>query len=133
MLVIRPTMKKTIVKGTILILVFSSFLDVSRVVNFLIFLALAFLTLLVYAFWKRAHEYTIAEDSITISSPLEKRKIPYSSIADHFVSVGFLAKRFHVGSVYLILKDTRVEILRDIPDPESVEKEIEKYANDSNK
>lgn len=127
MLVTRPTVKKTIVKGTILILIFSSFLDVSKIFNFLIFLALAFLTLLGYAFWKRIYKYQIDEDSVIISSFFETKRVPYSSIDEYFISVGFLAKRFHCGSVYLILNNRKVEILKDIPNPEKAEEEIGKH------
>jgi len=38
-----------------------------------------------------------------------------------------LARKFNVGSIYIILKSGKVEIIRDVKFPENVEAEIRKY------
>ncbi|BFH73029.1 PH domain-containing protein [Sulfurisphaera javensis] len=120
MLATKPVISKTIVKGTIIIFIFSLFLDISRLISFLIFLGIVFTTLFLYAFWKRIHTYIFDENGIIIQTPFSRKFISYSIIDDAFISVGFLAKRFHCGSVYLILKTKKVEIIRDIPNPDEI-------------
>ncbi|ARM75428.1 PH domain-containing protein [Acidianus manzaensis] len=132
MLVIKSTIKKTILKGAILILIFSIFLEVSKVIDFLIFLGLSFSLLLAYALYKKIYTYEIDDNNIKIKSPFEKKIIPYNSIEDYFTSVGFLAKKFNCGSIYLILKNNKVEILKDIPNPEKIEEEITKFITNKN-
>lgn len=117
-MVIRPKVEKTVVKGTILILAFSLFLDFYKVLAFLEFLGISFALLLLYTAWKRAITYEFGDDGIKISSPFRKKVIPYSSIDDAFVSAGFLARRFRCGSIYIVTKDRRVELIRDIPNPQ---------------
>ncbi|QIW22731.1 PH domain-containing protein [Sulfolobus sp. S-194] len=118
MLVTKPTITKTIVKGTILILIFSLFLDFYKIFDFILFLLIIYSLLFLYIIWKRMHTYEFSESEIIIKTPFSSKKIMYSSIDDAFFSIGFLAKRFHCGSIYLILKDRKVEIIRDIPNPE---------------
>lgn len=129
MLVTRPELKKTIIKGSILIGVFSIFLNINpkTLFNFLIFLLMAFLMLIMYALWKKAYLYEISEDGIIIKSPYSKKLIKYNVIDDYFVSSGLLARKFNVGSIYIILKSGKVEIIRDVKFPENVEAEIRKY------
>lgn len=127
MLVTKPTISKTIVKGTIIIFVFSLFLDVSKVIDFLIFLGLIYSTLLFYVFWKRVHTYILDENGIIIKTPFYTKEISYSNIDDAFVSIGFLAKRFHCGSVYLILKVKKIEIIKDVPNPEEIFEYLRKF------
>lgn len=129
MLVTRPELKKTIIKGSILIGVFSVFLNINpkTLFNFLIFLLMAFLMLIMYALWKKAYLYEISEDGIIIKSPYSKKLIKYNIIDDYFVSSGLLARKFNVGSIYIILKSGKVEIIRDVKFPENVEAEIRKY------
>ncbi|MFP3164113.1 MAG: PH domain-containing protein [Acidianus hospitalis] len=129
MLVTRPELKKTIIKGSILIGVFSIFLNINpkTLFNFLIFLLMAFLMLIMYALWKKAYLYEISEDGIIIKSPYSKKLIKYNIIDDYFVSSGLLARKFNVGSIYIILKSGKVEIIRDVKFPENVEAEIRKY------
>jgi hypothetical protein len=129
MLVTRPELKKTIIKGSILIGVFSIFLNINpkTLFNFLIFLLMSFLMLIMYALWKKAYLYEISEDGIIIKSPYSKKLIKYNIIDDYFVSSGLLARKFNVGSIYIILKSGKVEIIRDVKSPENVEAEIRKY------
>ncbi|MQL54359.1 PH domain-containing protein [Acidianus ambivalens] len=129
MLVTRPELKKTIIKGSILIGVFSIFLNINpkTLFNFLIFLLIAFLMLIMYALWKKAYLYEISEDGIIIKSPYSKKLIKYNVIDDYFISSGLLARKFNVGSIYIILKSGKVEIIRDVKFPENVEAEIRKY------
>ncbi len=129
MLASRPKASKTIIKGTIIIAVFSIFLKINphTIFNYLIFLIIAYFSLFLYILWKRSYTYTIAEDKIIIRSPLKRKTVKYSEISDEFISSGFLAKRFNCGSIYLISNRNSVYILRDIENPEKIENEIRKH------
>lgn len=124
---LRPTVKKTVVKGTILLAIFSTVLEISpqKIINYLIFVALWYLTLLGYIMWKRSYIYCIDDDNINIRGPLTNRFIKYNDIKEAFVSQGFLARRFRCGSVYLVTS-RRIEIIKDIEEPQNVLDEIEK-------
>jgi hypothetical protein len=129
MLVSRPKVSKTIIKGTIVIAIFSLFLKINShtIFNYLIFLSIAYFSLLLYMFWKRSHIYEITDNEILIKSPLNKKIINYSEIDDEFVSSGFLARRFNCGSIYIISKKRNVNIIRDVENPENIENEIRKH------
>lgn len=115
MLVAKPIISKTIVKGTILILVFSSFLNFEKIISFLIFLLISFISLFAYAYWKKSHTYVFEDDGIRVKTPFNSSFVSYSDIDDAFISVGFLARKFNCGSIYIIKKNKQVVIIKDIP------------------
>lgn len=126
MLVSRPKVSKTIIKGTIIIAIFSIFLKINShtIFDYLIFLAIAYFSIFLYILWKRSYTYEIMDDKIVIKSPLKQKIIKYSEISDEFISSGFLAKRFNCGSIYLILNKNTVSIIKDVENPEKIEDEI---------
>lgn len=125
MLVVRPKISKTIVKGTFLILIFSIFLNVSKIENFIEFLLISFSLLLSYSLLKYLNYYEIGETYIVVHNLLSTKRIEYSEIEDGFLSQGLLARKFNCGSIYIILKGGKgVEILKDIPEPEKIEEVI---------
>ncbi|BCU71024.1 PH domain-containing protein [Stygiolobus caldivivus] len=127
MLVVRPKISKTITKGSILIFLFSIFLNISRIEDFVIFIGISFLLLSIYSVIKYMSYYEISEDYIIIHNLISTKKIRYTEIEDGFLSQGWLARRFNCGSIYIFLKGgRRIEILRDIPDPLKIEDEIKK-------
>ena len=126
MLVVRPKISKTIVKGTFLILIFSIFfLNVSKIENFIEFLLISFSLLLSYSSLKYLNYYEIGETYIVVHNLLSTERIEYSEIEDEFLSQGLLARKFNCGSIYTVLKGGKgVEILKDIPEPEKIEEVI---------
>jgi hypothetical protein len=125
MLVVRPKISKTIVKGTFLILIFSIFLNVSEIENFIAFLLISFSLLLSYSSLKYLNYYEIEETYIVVHNLLSTKRIEYSEIEDGFLSQGLLARKFNCGSIYIVLKGGKgVKILKDIPEPEKIEEVI---------
>ncbi|WP_243679793.1 hypothetical protein [Vulcanisaeta souniana] len=65
---IKPVITKTIIKGTIILIIFSLFLNIipSKVINYIIFVILWYILLGAYVLWKQMHTYCINENHITI-------------------------------------------------------------------
>lgn len=128
-LVLRPAVKKTLIKGAIAIAAFSLFLNISsNLLNYLIFLGLAFGLLGLFMLYKWESRFLIGEDNVVIKRALGKeRTISYRQIMDMSVAQGILARRFNCGSLFVILKEGRggvnmmgggsAERMEDIPDP----------------
>lgn len=130
---LRPQVTKTLLKGAILVAVFSLFLDInpSTFVNYLVFLGLSVAVISIFALAKRSSSFELGEDEIVVRRFLSKEKrILYPDIVDLSIAQGVLAKRFGCGSVFLVLKsgkgNTRImgggtaEKLDDVPDPDAV-------------
>ncbi|WP_252900613.1 PH domain-containing protein [Vulcanisaeta sp. JCM 14467] len=67
--------------------------------------------------WKRVHEYCIESNSIKVRGFTGIKTIDLGQVIDCFVSQGILARRFNCGSIYLILRNGKVIIMRDVPQP----------------
>jgi hypothetical protein len=134
---LRPVISKTFVKGAIGIALFSIFLEVnaSNIVNYLIFVLVSFLLVALYSLYKRSSNYKLGDEALIITRPLRaSRRVRYADIADLSVSQGILARRFHCGTVFVIMKSGRgsyavagggfAEALRDVKEPAKVYDEI---------
>ena len=141
---IRPSVAKTITKGAIAIVMFSLFLEVtpSKLLNFLIFIAISMVFVLAYACVKKTNEYVLTEKNITLRSLLHGEKvINYSDITGLSISQGILAKRFGCGTIfidvrtkpgaYAVVGGGMAEALRDVKDPseifETISTRLERY------
>jgi len=134
-IVVKPRLRKTFVKGLIAIAVISALLEVntSNFAHYLIFLAVSMSLLLVYMAVKHSYTYIIGEEGVAINSAFARKSFSYENIADLYVSQGALARKFHCGTVYMIIKNhpgntsfrTHVEALRDVTDPRKIYGEIE--------
>ncbi len=70
--------------------------------NYLIFIAISIFLVLCYMVAKWSARYQIGTSGVTITPLLRAEKIiPYSEIESLAVGQGFLAKRFHCGSIYI--------------------------------
>lgn len=134
---LRSNVKKTFVKGTIGLAVFSLFLEVSpsNFANYLVFLGISYVILLVYMLFKRSSVYRIDDAGISVERPLRKEiRVSYEDVQGLSYSQGMLAKRFGCGTVYVELKRGRGTHramgggealgLRDVPRPVEVCNEI---------
>ena len=132
-LALRPTVRKTFVKGLIAIGIFSIFLEVnvSNLTNYLIFVTISIILVLGYMGIKHSSRYVIGVGGISISPFFRAQKtIPYSEIVEMSIAQGFLAKRFSCGTIFLQLGSRRgsyisfgggaAEVLRDVDDPKAV-------------
>jgi hypothetical protein len=137
-LVVRPSVTKTFFKGLIAIGVFSLFLEVnlSNLFNYFIFLGISIGLVLCYMGAKWSARYVIGRGGVSISPLMRAEKtIAYSEIEGITVSQGFLAKRFHCGSIYLQLSARKkgsyisltgatAETLRDVKNPNELYERI---------
>ena len=123
--------KKTTIKATILIAIFSLFLEISSktLLNYLIFLALLYVTLFIYILWKISQKIEISEDHITIRNPLSSRTIKLSNVIEVFTNRGMMQKRFGLASTYIITKNKNY-LIKDIEFNGNLMKELEKFAGD---
>jgi hypothetical protein len=132
-LTLRPTVAKTFLKGVIAIAAFSVFLQLSwaNLVHYLIFLSLYFAFLLALMLLKRGSVFELGDESILVRRYFRTtNSVRYQEILDVSVAQGMLARRFHCGTVFLLLKagkgSVRVmgggvaEQLEDVSDPDRV-------------
>ena len=134
---LKPNVTKTLIKGTIGLVVFSLFLEVnpSNFVSYLVFLAISYAVLLVYMLFKRSSVYRIDSDGILVRRPYRRDiDVPYENVRGLSYAQGMLAKRFGCGTVYIELKRGKgthrawgggeVLALRDVPRPLEVYNQI---------
>jgi len=109
--------------------------NASNIVNYLIFVLVSFILVALYSLYKRASHYKLEDEALVIARPLRAlKKVRYVDIADLSVSQGILARRFHCGTVFVIMKNGRgsyavagggfAEALRDVKEPTKVYDEI---------
>jgi hypothetical protein len=135
--VLRPVVTKSFLKATIVLAVFSVFLQINprTILGYFGYVALFYLCVGVYAFEKHSRVYTIGEDNVEVRTLFRPtREIPYSEVADATVSQGFLAKEFGCGTVFLSLKHENgpvmmfgggsAEALKDVAHPHQVSSDI---------
>ena len=127
----RQMATKTTIKATILIAIFSVFLEISAktFVNYLIFLAILYITLLAYIYWKTVQKIEIFDDYITINNPLTTRTIRLSNVIEVFTNRGMMQKRFGLASTYIITKN-RNYLLKDLEFNGDLIKKIEEFARE---
>jgi hypothetical protein len=106
-LVLRPQVKKTLIKGVIPLVILTPFLSIAQnLANYFIFVALWFGAVGLYMAVKHGSKFLIGDENIVVKRVLGKsRSISYRDIVDLSVSEGILARRFGCGSIYLILKE----------------------------
>lgn len=134
---LKSNVTKTLAKGTIGLAVFSLFLEVnpSNFVNFLVFLGISYVLLLMYMIFKRSAVYKIDDAGISVGRPFRREiRVTYENVQGLSYAQGMLAKRFGCGTVYIELKRGRgthrelgggeVLALRDVPRPVEVYNEI---------
>jgi membrane protein YdbS with pleckstrin-like domain len=127
----RQMAKKTTIKATILIAIFSVFLEISAktFLNYLIFLAILYLTLIFYIYWKTTQKIEIFDDHITINTPLTTRTVRLSNVIEVFTNRGMMQKRFGLASTYIITK-SRNYLLKDLEFNGDLIKKIEEFARE---
>jgi len=138
LMILRPNVTKSIVKGGIAIAIFSLFLQInpSRLFNFAIFIIFSLLLVFLYALLKKANKYVLTEKNIVLHSLLRAEKtIDYTEITSLSISSGFLARRLDCGTIfvntrnrssaYIALNGGMAEALRDVKHPFKVYEIIE--------
>ena len=121
---------KTLIKATILLAIFSLFLEISekKIIDYLIFVLLWYILLYFYIIWKNSYRYEIGEDVLIVRNPLRTFRSPYSDIMQCFCNEGLLQKRFRLWTVYIISRRGNV-LIKDVPNGQEIVKEIEDRVN----
>jgi hypothetical protein len=136
-LVLRGNVKKSLLKATIAIAVFSLFLEISpnNLIDYFTFLAIFYALAGAYIVFKHGTKYVLDDAGITISPLMRaQRLVEYHDIAELSYSQGMLARRFHCGTVFMLLKSgkgrVRVmgggsgEAMKDVHEPQFIIEEI---------
>lgn len=107
---------KTTIKATILIALFSVFLEISpkNFINYLIFLLISYLLVILYLLWKRNYKFTITDSEIEVKNFLLYHTILTKNVSEAFVSQGYLQKKFNLESIYIISRGRNI-LIKDKP------------------
>ncbi|AKA72832.1 PH domain-containing protein [Saccharolobus solfataricus] len=121
----KPTGRRLLVEGTIILTIFSLFLEITSVINYLIFVGIWYAILLFIIAWFKSYTYCISESGIIIKSLLGKKVVKAENFKDTFISQGPIAKKLKCGSIYIILKNGKITVLYDIKNPETFLEKIQ--------
>ncbi|ACP39407.1 PH domain-containing protein [Saccharolobus islandicus] len=114
----KPTGRRLLVEGTIILVIFSLFLEITSIINYLIFVGIWYAILFIIIAWFKSHTYCISEKEIIIKSFLGKKVVKAENFKETFISQGPIAKKLNCGSIYIILKNGKATILYDVKNPE---------------
>lgn len=117
---------KTLLKGTILIMIISLFLEINYadILNYLVFLLISYLILIGYIYYKTKQSFEIGEDGVSISVPFRKGKVRYSEIIRVFSHSGYLQRKFALETVFIITRRGNY-VIKDLEIPNHVVSDIE--------
>jgi hypothetical protein len=107
--------KKTLLKGTFLLLIMTPFLEINYadLLNFFIFLLISYIFLFFYIYYKSKQSILMMENDLLITAPLKRISIKYSDILRTFNRSGFLQRKFNLETIYIITRKINYAI-RDI-------------------
>lgn len=122
---------KTTIKATILIAIFSIFLEVTpkNFLNYLIFLTVSYALVIIYIMWKRNFKYTITDSDIEVRNFLVYHKILSRNITEIFATSGYLQRRFGLESIYIISKGKNL-LIKDKPFNNDIHKDLKKLVGE---
>lgn len=123
--------EKTLLKGTILLLLFSFFLEIgpNSILNYLEFVLIWYILLFVYIRVKLSNRYVAGEESIQTFNLFGGKTLRYDAINLVFVRAGFLQRCFGLSTVFII--STRFNILiRDVQNGQNIADKINKKLNE---
>ncbi|ARD84566.1 PH domain-containing protein [Ferroplasma acidiphilum] len=126
-------MEKTLIKITILVVIFSVFLRINNktILNYLIFLGVVYLVSILYILYKMSYKVEIYEDHLYIKNFFASHIVKYQNIKDFFITEGYLQRKFGLHSIYIITK-TKNYLLKDLPDAEKIHDDIQIQLNNNN-
>ncbi len=127
------SIEKTLLKITILVVIFSIFLEISykTLINYLIFLGIIYLIIILYILFKMSYKVEIYDDHVFIKNLFTSHNVVYSNFADFFITEGYLQRKFNLHSIYIITK-TKNYLLKDLPDAERIYNNIKIQLDNKN-
>ncbi len=119
------SIEKTLIKITILVAIFSAFLEISykTILNYFIFLGIVYFMGLLYILFKMSYKIEIYDTHINIKNFFRSYKIPYKNFSDFFITSGYLQKKFNLYSIYIITRRKNF-LIKDIPQAEKIYNKI---------
>ena len=125
--------EKTLLKITILVVIFSLFLELNtkNILNYFIFLGVVYAISFLYILFKMSYKVEVYDDHVFIKNFFASHTIKYQNITDFFITEGYLQRKFGLHSIYIITK-TKNYLLKDLPEAEKIHNNIEIELNNSN-
>ncbi len=125
--------EKTLLKITILVVIFSVFLELNTrdILNYFIFLGVVYAISSLYILFKMSYRVEVYDDHVFIKNFFASHTIKYQNITDFFITEGYLQRKFGLHSIYIITK-TKNYLLKDLPEAEKIHNNIEIELNNSN-
>ncbi|MHB8359206.1 MAG: hypothetical protein ACYDCP_06890 [Thermoplasmataceae archaeon] len=121
----NKAIKKTIVKGTILLMAFSLFLEIrpGKIIDYLIFVFVYYLLLIIYIALKSSYRFSISQDGLHADLKFRRINLKYEGIIDVFENSGFLQRKFNLSTVYVIHKGGNI-VIKDVENGKEIEQKI---------
>ena len=125
--------EKTLLKITILVVIFSVFLELNTkdILNYFIFFGVVYAISSLYILFKMSYRVEVYDDHVFIKNFFASHTIKYQNITDFFITEGYLQRKFGLHSIYIITK-TKNYLLKDLPEAEKIHNNIEIELNNSN-
>lgn len=125
--------EKTLIKITILVVIFSVFLRINNktVYNYLLFLGFIYLISVLYILFKMSYHVEIYDDHLYIKNFFASHTIRYQNIKDFFITEGYLQRKFGLHSIYIITRSKNY-LLKDLPNAEKIHDDIQVELNNNN-
>jgi len=125
--------EKTLIKITILVVIFSVFLRINNktVYNYLLFLGFIYLISVLYILFKMSYRVEIYDDHLFIKNFFSSHTIRYQNIKDFFITEGYLQRKFGLHSIYIITRSKNY-LLKDLPNAEKIHDDIQVELNNNN-
>ena len=122
---------KTTIKATILIAIFSIFLEVTprNFLNYLIFLSVSYALVIIYIMWKRNFKFIITDSEIEVRNFMVYHKILSGNITEVFATSGYLQRKFGLESIYIISKGKNL-LIKDKPLNNDFHKDLKKLVGE---
>ena len=122
---------KTAIKATILIAIFSIFLEVTpkNFLNYLIFLSVSYGLVVIYILWKRNFKFTITDSDIEVRNFMVYHKILSRNISEVFATRGYLQRKFGLESIYIISKGRNL-LIKDKPLNNDIHRDLKKLVGE---
>ena len=96
--------EKTLLKITILVVIFSIFLELNtqNILNYFIFLGVVYAISSLYILFKMSYRVEVYDDHVFIKNFFASHTIKYQNITDFFITEGYLQRKFGLHSIYII-------------------------------
>lgn len=121
----KPTGRRLLIEGTIILLIFSLFLEIRNIIDYLIFVVIWYTILVLLILWFKSYTYCIVGNKVIIKSIIGRKVITLENLKDIFISQGPIARRLNCGSIYIVPEAGKITVLIDIKNPQEFLEKIQ--------